>query len=471
MKNRLPWVFFFILLYTFVFAQKTPPAGGYSGVSIVVTSGSSADGSMILAHNAYAPASSIPSIYKVRETSRNIEKLQYPDGKKIHVESSLGFLWMHVPGVEFVDSYINEYGLSITVHSTPARKELVEENTGKVDYWLPYLMAKGTMTAREAIALAADNIKKYGFAGSGETFVISDMYEAWVMCVLPGKHWVAERIPDMNVSVLGAFYPITEINLSDEDFYLASDGILDFAIEKGWFHKDVNVFNFRTIFGAPESYQNHDNIYRVLAAINKISKFKYEENDGIPLFFPPKKQLSLSEMKSLLRSHSSRNLNDPSHGKGYVSVCDDLNVYSFVAQMRNWLPKEIGTLVWFSPLQPCMQEYIPLYVNIGHLPSKLSPGSPDKALLNQSVSISTSPGNKNLYFTLSLRNKAYLKDYSIEKMEKIKKKLFELEKNYIEKIEEKENKIMKSISNQSYISTLRDDITKFNLKLISKSYR
>ncbi len=471
MKNRLPWVFFFILLDTFVFAQKKFFADGFSGVSVLVTPGSSADGSMMLAHNAYTSESRIPSLYKIRETSHNIEKLQYPDGKKMHVDNSLGFLWLHVPGVEFADSYINEYGLSITVHSTPARKELVEENTGKAGYWLPYLMAKGTMSAREAIAVAAENIKKFGFAGSGETFVISDMYEAWVMCVLPGKHWVAERIPDMNVSVLGAFYPITEINLSDDEYYLASDGIMDYAVEKGWYHKDVNVFNFRAIFGAPESYQNQDNIYRVLTAINKISKFKYGENDGIPLFFPPKKQLSLSEMKLLLRNHSSRNLNDPPHGQGYVSICDDSNVYSFVAQMRNWLPKEIGTLVWFSPLQPCMQEYIPIYANIGHLPAKLSPGSPDKALINQSVSIGTSPGNKNLYFTLSLRNKTYLKDYSMEKMDKMEKKLYEVEDSYKQKVEEKENKIMKSISNQNYISTLRNDITKFNLKLISKSYR
>ena len=53
-----------------------------------------------------------------------------------------------------------------------------------------------------------------------------------------------------------------------------------------------------------------------------------------------------------------------------------------VAQLRNWLPTEIGSVLWLAPHRPCTQVFIPWYSGITKIPDNYSIGNYSSALLN-----------------------------------------------------------------------------------------
>jgi dipeptidase len=91
-------------------------------------------------------------------------------------------------------------------------------------------------TAREAIQAAGALIEAYGLNGEGESFLVSDPHEAWCL-EIPGftREWVAQRIPDDEVSPHANRMRIGEVDLSDPGRFMASPGLIKTAQDKGYY--------------------------------------------------------------------------------------------------------------------------------------------------------------------------------------------------------------------------------------------
>ena len=138
------------------------------------------------------------------------------------------------------------------------RPELVSDK-GLIDcQQLCKLIVERCTSAREAIKLAGELTKKYGWNDAGEVLTISDKNEVWHFEIVgPGKGkvgsiWVAQRVPDDHVAVNANASTIKEIDLKDKDHFLASDNIFSIAKVNGWWKEEDGPFRFCYAY-APES--------------------------------------------------------------------------------------------------------------------------------------------------------------------------------------------------------------------------
>jgi dipeptidase len=52
-----------------------------------------------------------------------------------------------------------------------------------------------------------------------------------------------------------------------------------------------------------------------------------------------------------------------------ATICAIGSVYGFVAELRPWMPVDIGCVMWLAPQWPDIQSFIPLYAGVTGFPS------------------------------------------------------------------------------------------------------
>jgi dipeptidase len=259
---------------------------------------------------------------------------------------------------------------------------------GGIGYYLRRIMAERAKSAKEAVKIAGSIVDSIGYASSDRTYCIADPNEAWMMSIVKGKHWVAQKIPDDHISIIPNYYTIQNVDLSDTLNFLGSTAIIDYAIDKGWYDPESGEdFNFRLAYGKPSSINSIRNMARKWSALNILSPIKYEISDEFPFSFKPAEKVSIQDLMTVLQNHyedtelEDNRKNNP-HKHDIMRICSETNQYGFVAQLRNWLPNEIGSVLWLAPRRPCTQVFIPWYSGITKIPDNYSIGNYETALEN-----------------------------------------------------------------------------------------
>ena len=102
--------------------------------------------------------------------------------------------------------------------------------------------------------------KLVGEAEGGEALTIGDKKEAWVFNICPDDTgtsavWVAQRVPDDEITAVTNTFTIGELDLSDPDFFMASENVFDVAAREGLWDKDAKVpFDFAQIFRSTDGH-------------------------------------------------------------------------------------------------------------------------------------------------------------------------------------------------------------------------
>jgi dipeptidase len=245
------------------FAQERQRQYGYDGCTdIIVGKKASADGSVITSHTGCCPECRLHVVpagkFKPGEKAPVYYGLQ--DVKKPILE--YGEIIGYVPQAEQTCAYIhsgyphmNEYQLAIGETTLSQRDELkVDRSNGRQIMTIEQAMAfalQRCRTAKEAIALIASLVEKYGFLPScgpeSEALCIADKEEAWVLEVFSvgpdwtpesgesGAIWAAQRVPDDHITIVPNWSIIKEIDLGKPDEFKASANYKQFAIDRGWY--------------------------------------------------------------------------------------------------------------------------------------------------------------------------------------------------------------------------------------------
>jgi dipeptidase len=310
----------------------------------------------------------------------------YPEGTELilknggriaQVASTVRYLWLEMPGMDFSDSYLNENGVCIASNSCPSREDKPELTDGGIGYNLRQIMAERAASAREAVVLAGQLIEKFGYTASGRTYSIADPNEAWSLAVVKGKHWVARRIPDDEIMVIPNNFTISEVDLTDQKNFLGSADLIDYAVKRGWYRPDMDgPFNFRNAYGDRNNMKHPGNVNRAWGAYFLLNT-GFKISDDFPFSFKPAEKVSKQDLMKILRSHYEGTDLDKSEGytKGSpykmngTMICGAASVYGFVAELRSWLPVDIGCLMWLAPQWPDIQPFIPLYAGTTRFPS------------------------------------------------------------------------------------------------------
>lgn len=384
-------VFTFLLWSAISFGQRTE-FDSFDCFSVMVGKNASADGSVMFAHNEDDWGDRLVNWYQVPAINHKAgETIKLKNGAIMkQTEKTWNYLWLEMPNMDFSDSYMNEWGVTIASDACQSREKKPDLTDGGIGYWLRRAMAERSTSAKEAVKIGGSLVEQFGYTSSGRTYCIADANEAWMMSVVNGKHWVAQRIPDDHVAIIPNYYTITKVDLSDSLNFLGSADLIDYAIKKRWYKPDKDgEFNFRKVYSDQENLENMGNIVRHWSAINMLYSQGYEVSDEFPFSYKPKKKIELTDLFKVLRNHNEGSEFDES--KNYTlgnphqfgrAICSSTTQYGFVAQLRNGLPKEIAYVLWLAPFRPCVNSFTQWYFGMPEIHEGFAEGTFRKALDN-----------------------------------------------------------------------------------------
>lgn len=365
--------------------------------NFIVGKKASADGSVICSYNAddyglfiglcHYPAGKHEkgSVRKIYDWDTNVYHGQIPEAEVTYN----------------VIGNINEYQVSIGETTFGGREELVD-TTGILDYGsLIYIALQRSKTAREAIKVMTTLTDKYGYCSGGETFTICDPNEAWIMEMIGKGHgckgtvWVAVRIPDDAICAHANQSRIRTFNQKDKKNVMFSKDCITFAREKGWFSGKDADFSFCEAYAYPDFSGRRFCEARVWSFFNHFStdmerylpyaEGKVKDAEPMPLWIKPNRKVSVQDIQECMRDHYEGTPfsldKDPGQGvwnmpyrptpltykvdgKEYFNerpTSTQQTAFSYVAQLRSWLPRQIGGVLWFGNDDGNMVAYTPVY--------------------------------------------------------------------------------------------------------------
>lgn len=379
-------------------AMLLASSGAFACSNLIVGKKASVDGSVMVSYNAddygmfghlcHYPAGSHPK--------GSMRQIYDWDSGVYHGEIE------EAPVTYNVIGNINEFQLSIGETTYGGREEMVD-STGILDYGsLIYVTLQRAKTAREAISVMTSLVEKYGYNSEGETFSICDPNEAWIMEMQgtgagsKGVVWVALRIPDNAICAHANQSRIGKFNMKDKKNVLYSKNVISYARKMGWFNGKDSEFSWKNTYAFPDfsgrrfcdarvwSFFNHyaDGFDRYLPwALGKD-----KDAEDMPLWIVPNRKLSVADVENGMRDHyegtalalDTTNIGSGIYempyrptpltftvdGKQYFNerpISTQQTAFTFVSQLRSWLPREIGGVLWFGNDDANMVAYTPVY--------------------------------------------------------------------------------------------------------------
>ncbi|MBM3293714.1 MAG: dipeptidase [Candidatus Aminicenantes bacterium] len=400
--------------------------------SIMVGRLASADGSVMTAHTCdgnYRQWVNIvpPGKFKPGEKNRIYSG-------KMHTETPVemrGVLQTgEIPQVEETFAFMNtaypcmnEAGLAIGETTIGGRRELYNPEGMFMIEEIERIILERCRTAREAVKLAGELIKTYGYGDYGECITIADAKEVWHFEVFgegplqKGGVWAAVRIPDDHVGISANIPRISELDLKNPDRYMASENVFQVAEEMGWYDpKKGEPFKFWKAYGGGRPYAIRE--FYVLSTLAPSLGLTMDLPE-LPFSVKPDRKLSIRDVLRFYRETYAGTEHDPTRNllvpprpqrgrpgepppaqttppemvksplaapwmsADFVQLVNTLKpgtiqptraiaisgcAYATVLQCRPNLPPEVGTVCWFAFDNPGLSVRIPVFAGVTELP-------------------------------------------------------------------------------------------------------
>lgn len=171
---------------------------------------------------------------------------------------------------------------------------------------------------------------------------------------------------------------------------------ITYARKMGWFNGKDADFSFRDAYAAPDFSGRRICDARVWSLFNHVTDMNryvdyaagikpLEQCEEMPLWVVPDKKVSYRDVQNFMRDHFENTPfaldNDMGEGlwempyrmtplfykvdgKQYFNerpVSTQQSAFTFVCQLRSWLPRQIGGIIWFGNDDANMIAYVPVY--------------------------------------------------------------------------------------------------------------
>ena len=395
MKHYVLFIFFFLSAY-----------GAIACTNLIVTRGASADSATYLVYLNDGEWLYHLDITPARDHSmsdslnyKSLSGIEHKVHQVAHTYAIIGFL-------------MNEHQLAIGESTFIGREELWDRDA-PLKYWdlmrLALLRAK---TAREAIEVITSLVAQYGYGSEGESISIADPDEAWLLEIIGtggrgGAAWVARRIPDGNITAHANHSRIGEFPMDDPENCRYSDNVISLAIDKGYYDPDSGEpFRFNEVYDPSDIQKLRYSESRVWSIYRRAApslNFSSDYHRGLseepyPLYIKPDEKLSVPNVFSLVRDHYEGTNFDMTKGitagpfgnpnrprpLSWKSDSADYSferpvstyntAFSYVAQLRNYLPDEIGGIAWYGVDDTYTSCYFPIYCQATSVPEPFTIG-------------------------------------------------------------------------------------------------
>jgi len=242
-----------------------------------------------------------------------------------------------------------------------------------------------------------------------------------------GAVWVAIRIPDGYVSAHANHARITTFPKEDDKRSISSKNlddifnpevevvyahdVISFAREQEYFDGKASEFSFSDVYAPLDFGAARFCELRVWSMFSQVSDEMEEywdyatgedlEAERMPLFIKPNRKLTPQDLMSFKRNHLQgtelgmakdagagpfgrpyrwRGLTWEYNGQEYFNertTVTQQTGFSFIAQMRSWLPDPIGGINWFGVDDAGTTVYVPFYCGINRVPENWAEGYGD----------------------------------------------------------------------------------------------
>ena len=381
-----------------LFTAVAMTTAAWACTSLMVGKNASADGSVMCTYNAdsFGTFRSMTYLPAGKHAPGEMRRIIDRDSKEYHGEIP------EAPVTYSVIGNINEWQVAIGETTYGGRKEL-KDSTGLIDYGsLMDLALQRAKTAREAIQVMTTLAEKYGYCSTGELFSICDPNEAWIMEMVgcgPGSKavaWVALRVPDNAICAHANQSRIRTFDQKDKKNVLFSKNCITFARQQGWFNGKDKDFSFYDAYAEDNFRARRICEARVWTIYRRFSEGfgekylpfvlgKQLDTEPMPLWIVPNRKLTIADVQECLRDHYEGTpldmTNDPGAGL-YDSpyrptplyykvdsmecfnerpIATQQSAFSWIAQMRSWLPRQVGGVIWWANDDGNMAAYTPVY--------------------------------------------------------------------------------------------------------------
>ncbi|MFA7116276.1 MAG: C69 family dipeptidase [Bacteroidales bacterium] len=420
MISRLLKISFSLITAVFIYTSAE------ACTNVLVSKGASADGSIMITYAAdshalygevyFHPAGMFPK-------DAMLDVVNWDNGKYIGQISQIRNTYQTVGNM-------NEHQVMITETTYGGRSEL-EDPDGGIDYGgLIYITLQRAKTAREAIQIIADLANEYGYASEGESFSVGDKNEAWIMELIgkgsnknrkgintrKGIVWAAAKVPDGYICAHANQARINHIDFSDKNHenWMWAEDVVDFAREMKYFKGKDEDFSFCDSY-APLTFGGARGCEaRVWSAFNILGEgviggkdaneyldyaMGYNLKNKMPLFTKPAQKVTLKALSNVMRDHyegtpmdMTKDVGAGGHqcpyrwrpmgfkvdGNTYVqerAIATQQTGFWILCQARNWLPDEIGGILWFGVDDAATSALTPIYTSCTRTPVCLREGN------------------------------------------------------------------------------------------------
>ncbi len=417
-------------------AVCTWSAGTFACTDIVVGKAASADGSVITSHTVDGRYDSriqiIPAAdHEAGEMAPVYEWIVYADQMDLVVLGEIPQVAHTYKYFHGAYPYANEHQVIIGETTLGGARETKNSEAAimTIEQLEVFALQRAT-TAREAIQIMGDLAEEYGYREScylGECLTVTDPEEAWVFEIYgvgplwtpesgkPGAVWCAQRVPDDHITCVPNMSRIGQIDPTNTDYFMVCDNYIDTAVELGLYDPAVDgPFDWKFVYGDIRG-ETSPRLWRVYDVLAPSGNWQYNDVTQYPFSVKPDKPVSYQDVISLFRETYAGTPYDMTEDPDwYVPSRDgwvksplatpqvdgtwrtllDIEYYRpiaryycsyfFVSQARDWLPDEIGGVVWIGLDNPENSPFIPMYVGVEEVPQSWTVLDRDKLDRNSS---------------------------------------------------------------------------------------
>lgn len=354
--------------------------------SVIVGKEVSVDGSIIISRNEDMSGAWTKKFIVVPRTEyKEGEMFVAYNGLKI-AQPKVGYKYTALPDWDpsegqFEAAGINEYQVAVSAtNSAQANEKAIAADpfieAGVGEPILPTLLLPRITTAEEGVTLFGNLIEQYG-ANEAYGFFIADPKSAWYVETGSGHRWAAVKVPADHYLTLANVLVIGDVKLDDPENYRGAKDVVEFAKANQLYDPATEAFDFAKAYGA--KIEDPYSTRRIWWAQHLLTPSVQQDPEAkrFPLFMKPDKKIGLKDVMNVLRSRyeGTQYCPDVETGKTERTIAVERTMESHIIQLRDWLPNDLGGVLWLDMANPVYSVYLPFYSGITDTPAPYKSGT------------------------------------------------------------------------------------------------
>lgn len=229
-------------------------------------------------------------------------------------------------------------------------------------------------SAKEGVTLLGEIVEKVG-AAEGFGVAISDTHDVWYIETASGHQWIAMRLPPDAVFVSANQGRIQKVNLNDAKNFLASPGLIKFAISHKLYNPKKEPFDFRQAFMkiTPEDKTyNYPRLATLFKLYSPSTSFDLKKGE-FPSTFKPEHPLSVLDVMNGLQNYYQNTEHDPYLHQNPSEPWRPISVFravnSHVIALHANRPSQVAGVEYVAMGMSNLSLYVPFLMGLDQSPN------------------------------------------------------------------------------------------------------